>query len=102
MELTELLTAAGAASIVIILLQVIKPALDLADATWRRLGALIAITAGVLVTSGANVALAFPQHPIEAILTGVLAGASASGLYDAGRATASAVATRVTGLTGNG
>lgn len=87
MELPELLTVGGASAIVLILIQVIKPALGLADEAWRRFGALIAIGLGVVIASAGNVALMVPMHPVEAGLVGLLAGAAASGLYQAGTRT---------------
>ncbi len=95
MELTELLTVGGASAIVLILIQVIKPAMALSEAAWSRFGALIAITLGVVVASAGNGALGFPAHPFEAGLSGFLAGASASGLYQAGSRAGTAVSAAI-------
>lgn len=94
MELPELLTVGGASAIVVILLQATKPAMGMDNAAWHRFGALMSIGAGILVTSAGNIALAMPSHPIEAGLAGLLAGASAAGLYQAGSRTSEAIAKR--------
>lgn len=94
-ELTELLTVGGASAIILVLIQVIRPALGFPDVTWQRFGALIAILLGIFVTTVANLALGTPVNFLEAGLTGLLAGAASSGLYQAGTRTTEAVAARL-------
>lgn len=95
MELTELLTQTGAAAFVILVLQILKPALGLAESAWHRFGALIAVAIGLLTVNAANLAAAAPLSIVEASLTGILAGAAAAGLYQAGTRTLSAVGARL-------
>lgn len=94
MELPELLTQAGAAAFVIIVLQVLKPALGLAQETWQRFGALVSVAIGIATVNAANLAAAAPLSLVEASLTGILAGAAASGLYQAGSRTAETLRAR--------
>lgn len=95
MEFTELLTYSGASAFVIIALQVVKPALALSDAAWGRFGALIAVALGVATVHAANVFAVDPLNLGEATLAGVLAGASASGLYQAATRTTGAIRDRL-------
>lgn len=95
MEITELLTQAGAAAFVILVLQIVKPALGLSAATWQRFGALIAVLLGVVSVNVANLAAASPLDVVSASFLGVMAGATASGLYQAGSRTAEAVTARL-------
>jgi len=94
-ELAELLTQAGASAFVILVLQIVKPAMDLAPETWDRFGALISVGLGIVTVHAANLAAASPLDVVSATLTGILAGAAASGLYQAGTRTAAAVSARI-------
>lgn len=76
----DLLTIAGSAVIVTILVQVIKPALAWSDATVSRFGPLLAVALGVLVGTGA--ALYQGVDVVQGVITGLLAGASSIGIYD--------------------
>jgi hypothetical protein len=84
-SLTDLLHVGGASLIVIIIVQVIKTAWSALDTV--RWGPLVSMLIGLVVVIGANV-FAIADVRLDwgtAILTGILAGATASGLYDAGR-----------------
>lgn len=79
MEVTELLTLAGAAIVVTILTEVIKRAAALTEDQVARFGPLLAVVLGVAITVAAAV---YAQTDlVAAALTGLLAGASASGIY---------------------
>ena len=87
MELTlqDLLTTGGATALVLILTAVLKR-------TWPnfnsdRFGAITAIVLGIAIVALANAGTIVEVRLGwgEAVLTGLLAGAAASGLYDAGR-----------------
>lgn len=93
-ELSDLLTVGGASAIVLILLQVIKPALGLSPQAWDRFGALIAIGFGALIVVLGDLALGSPVHYLQAVIVGILAGAAASGFYDAGKGTGTAISDR--------
>ena len=79
MEVNELLTLAGAAIVVTILTEVIKRALALTEEAVTRFGPLISVVLGVAVTVGAGITQG--ADLVSAALTGLLAGASASGIY---------------------
>lgn len=83
MQITDVLTVSGAAVIVLILVGAIKSAFTSFDAS--RFGALVSIILGIVIVALAN-ATSVVVHLDwgTAIITGILAGASASGLYDAG------------------
>lgn len=95
MELTELLTQAGAAAFVILVLQITKPALGLAQETWQRFGALISVGIGIATVNAANLAAGLSLSVPEATFTGVFAGATAAGLYQAGTRTTEAIVARL-------
>lgn len=95
MEMAELLTQAGAAAFVVLVLQIAKPALGLSVETWQRYGALIAVAIGMVAVNAANWAAAMPLDVVTASLTGMLAGASASGLYQAGTRTVEGLRARL-------
>jgi len=84
-SIQSLLTVGGATALVLILTQVLKGPLPIPE----RYGSLLAIGLGIVVVALANwsaiadVRLGWG----EAILTGILAGASATGLYEAGKST---------------
>lgn len=81
----DILTVAGATVIVLILVGVIKSALPNFDSA--RFGAALAIGLGILIVAGANY-FVIAEVRLDwgsAILTGILAGASAAGVYDAGK-----------------
>jgi hypothetical protein len=88
-SLQDVLTVGGATAIVLILIQVAKAALKNFD--WSRFGALTAIVLGIVVVGLAN-ASAIAEVRLgwgEAVLTGLLAGAAATGLYETGKGVAS-------------
>src|SRR5690554_6227110 len=89
MELTvqDVLTMTGATTLVLIAVGVVKRSWPNFDSA--RWGALLAIGFGLLVVCGAN-ALSLAEVRLDwaqAILTGILAGAAASGIYDAATGT---------------
>lgn len=79
MEIGELLTISGAVVIVTIVVEVAKRTLGLSDVQVTRFGPLLSIVAGIVTTVGAAVVQA-ADIP-TAFLTGLLAGAAASGIY---------------------
>jgi len=84
LSIQDLLTVGGSTVLVVLLMAVISKAITFDTA---RFGALVDIVLGVIVVALANVS-AVADVKLgwgEAILTGVLAGAAASGLYDAGK-----------------
>jgi hypothetical protein len=84
MEVSELLTLAGAAIVVTILTEVIKRALALSEAQIARFGPLLSVLLGVAVCVGAS--LYAGADIVVGALTGMLAGASASGVYSYAKA----------------
>ena len=88
MDLTQAITLAGASILVGILVEVLKRALAWGQAQVDRFGSLVAIVVGILVVVLLNAAQGLitgpnPWQPLAvAIITGILAGAAASGLYD--------------------
>lgn len=89
-SLPNLATSAGIAVVVLILIGAFKTATSFDAARW---GALLAIALGVVLSFG-NVLLGgvvpgTEQAPIVTILTGIVGGASASGIYEAGKGVAS-------------
>lgn len=89
MELTvqDVLTITGATTLVLISVGVVKR--SWANFDSQRWGALLSILFGLLYVIGAN-ALSVAEVRLEwaqAILTGILAGAAASGVYDAATGT---------------
>lgn len=104
MELSvqDVLTVAGAAVVVLILTGVIKTALPNFDSA--RFGAALAVGLGIVIVAGAN-ATALAEVRLgwgEAVLTGILAGASAAGIYDAGKGLGSGATAPVTNETTGG
>ena len=85
MEVSELLTLGGAVVVVTIIVEVVKRALAMSEEQITRFGPFLAIVVGVATTLGAAVAQAAPLD--AAVLTGLLAGASASGIYSFTKAT---------------
>jgi hypothetical protein len=79
MEVSELLTLGGAVVVVTIVVEVIKRALAMDEAAITRFGPFLAIAVGIVTTCAAAVAQTAPLD--AAVLTGLLAGASASGIY---------------------
>jgi hypothetical protein len=79
MDTSELLTLGGVAIVVTILTEVIKRAAAMSDDVIARFGPLLAVTLGVVIAilaswyQGADL--------VAGALTGLLAGASASGIY---------------------
>jgi uncharacterized YccA/Bax inhibitor family protein len=79
LTVNDLLTLGGAAVVVTIVVEVIKRAAAMNDAAIARFGPLLSVAIGVVVCMAA----AFAQNAsyAEAALTGLLAGATASGIY---------------------
>ena len=84
MEVADLLTLGGAAIIVTIVVEVVKRTLAMTEAQITRFGPLLAIVIGIAATVGASIAQNAPLD--AAILTGLLAGATASGVYSFAKA----------------
>lgn len=80
MTLTDVLTIGGAAVVTSIITQVIRTAVAWSPATTDRFGPALAVAVGVAVTLLAGAATG--ADLIQSGLTGLLAGASAVGLYD--------------------
>lgn len=99
MDLSEAITLGGATILVSVLVEVLKRSLAWGQAQVDRFGPLVAVVVGILVVvllAAAMGNLAGPdpaQAVASAIITGVLAGAAASGLYD-GTKVVALVATR--------
>jgi hypothetical protein len=79
MTVAEAATLGGAVVIVTILTEVIKRATAMDEAQVARFGPLIAVFLGIVVTVAAS--LAQGADPVAGALTGLIAGASASGIY---------------------
>jgi hypothetical protein len=79
MVVSDLLTLGGAAAVVTIAVEVIKRATAMSDAAITRFGPLLSVGLGIAFVCGAALAKGAPLD--EAILTGLLAGAAASGIY---------------------
>ena len=79
LTVNDLLTLGGASIVVTILVEIIKRAAAMSDAQISRFGPLLSVGLGVVIACAA----AFSQSAAysEAILTGILAGATASGIY---------------------
>lgn len=88
MDLTQAVTLAGASILVGILVEALKRSLAWGQAQVDRFGSLVAIVVGVLVVALLNAAQGLiagpnPWQPLAvSVITGILAGAAASGLYD--------------------
>ena len=85
MEFGDLLTQAGLAAFVLLAVGVVKRTLPSFDS--NRFGPILAIGIGIVAALAANtVALggAGSLSVAEAVFLGILGGAAASGLYDAG------------------
>jgi xanthine/uracil permease len=83
MEATEVLTIGGASVITVILSEAIKKALRLSEANTDRFGLLLALAIGIGTVAVFNL-LAIANTAVPwgtAILVGILAGASAAGIY---------------------
>lgn len=85
MELPDLLTQTGIATIVVLLIGLVKSAVPNFD--HARWGALLACALGVGLAAFANTfAIAdMKLEPVAMVLTGLLGGAAAAGVYQAGR-----------------
>lgn len=84
MQFGDLLTQGGLAAFVLLVVGVIKTTLPSFDSA--RFGAITAIGVGIVAALAANAAaIAGVQLSVpEAVFLGILGGAAASGLYDAG------------------
>lgn len=80
---TDLLTVAGATVVVTIIVEVLMRAIKPSPETKDRIGPLVAVGVGVLVVGAA--ALYNGADLGQALLTGLLSGAAAIGLYDVAR-----------------
>jgi hypothetical protein len=89
MELAELLTVAGVAVVVTILLEVIKRAMGWTPDLTDRFAPLLAVVLGIAL--GTGFAAYQGADLVLGAITGLLAGASASGLYDNVKAAAAIV-----------
>ena len=79
MTVNDLLTLGGAMTLVTIVVEVIKRAAALTPEATSRFGPLLSIVVGVAFCVGAGVAKGAALD--EAALTGILAGAGASGIW---------------------
>lgn len=93
MGVTDVLTIGGAAVVVIVLTEAIKRAASFSATTTDRFGLILALIAGIVVVEVFNV-LSFGSathlDQATALLNGLLAGASAAGLYSGGTSLAAA------------
>ncbi len=80
MVTADLLTIAGAAIVVSILVEVIKRLFTLDDAAITRFGPALAVVIGLVIGGGAS--LYQSADLVQGLLTGLLAGASSMGLYN--------------------
>jgi hypothetical protein len=82
-SIQSLLTVGGATALVLILTQILKGPLPIPE----RYASVLAIALGIVVVGLANVSAVADVRLGwgEAILTGILAGASATGLYEVGK-----------------
>ena len=76
----DLLTLGGAAILITIIFKVVELAIGLTGEQKARFGPLISVGLGIVLVVGASVSLG--QDIIAGFITGILAGATASGLYD--------------------
>lgn len=79
MEVAEVLTLAGATIVVTILTEITKRAAKMDDEAIGRFGPLLACVYGVVIVVAAS--LSQGVDPVAGALTGLLAGAGASGIY---------------------
>jgi hypothetical protein len=77
---SDLLTLGGAAVLVTIIFKVLELALQLSDESKKRFGPLLSIAIGIVIVEAASLSLA--ADLFQGFVTGLLAGAVASGLYD--------------------
>ncbi len=84
MSVNDLLTLSGATIVITILVEVIKRALAFNDVQTTRFGPVLSIGIGLIIL----VAAAASQHAdiAAAALTGLIAGASSSGVYSFAKA----------------
>lgn len=85
MTVTDLLTLGGATAVVVIVVEVIKRAAAMSEAQVARFGPLMSIGVGIVACVAAGLAKGAPID--EAALTGLLAGAAASGVYSFAKST---------------
>lgn len=83
----DLLTLGGAAVLVTIIFKVVELALQLTAEAKARFGPLLSIVIGIVLVEAASLSLA--QDLFQGFITGLLAGAVASGLYDVATSTTS-------------
>jgi|WetSurMetagenome_2_1015567.scaffolds.fasta_scaffold03982_4 hypothetical protein len=79
MQVSDVLTLGGATILVTIAVEVVKRTLAMTEAQTARFGPLMSIGFGVLFVVGA--AWSQTADIPNALLTGLLAGAAASGIY---------------------
>lgn len=85
MPLSEVVTLAGASIFIGILVQVIKTTLAWGEATVKRFTPLLSVSLGIVaivLLSAAQGLISDVQTFATAIVLGIFAGASSSGLYD--------------------
>ena len=84
MEFGDLLTQAGLAAFVLLMVGVVKKTVPAFDSA--RFGAILAISIGVVAALLANMSGVGDVNlsVAEAVFLGIMGGAAASGLYDAG------------------
>lgn len=91
-SLEALLTVAGNAPVVIVLVEAVKLALGLSPASVERFGPLLAIVVGIVVAEFAALALGQSGRDLSrAVLTGLVSGATAMGIYNIGAPVASRI-----------
>ena len=95
LSVSDLLSLAGNAVVVAIVVELLKRTLEWSDATTKRWAPLVSCASGVLLAVLAAALLS--GDVAQAALTGFLAGALAAGLYDVAAARIAAVFARVPG-----
>jgi len=82
----DLLTLVGLTPIVMVVVEGVKRVAELSDATIKRIGPILGPGSGILLALAAAgwqiTQLGIPVDVFQAGLTGAVAGALASGLYD--------------------
>lgn len=95
LSVSDLLTLAGNAIVVVIIVEIVKRAASLSDETVDRFGAILACGIGAGLAFA--VAVLLGRDLPQAVLTGFLAGALAAGLFDVAAKQIGEVVGRMTG-----